>query len=55
MTEYDVTQIAIDHGAGELAMFERIQEGWELLAIWKDEYGNHAVFRRETVNEGLNP
>jgi len=45
--KYDVIQIAIDTAAGEAAMFERISEGWELLAIWKDEYGNHAVFRRE--------
>ena len=53
MTEYDVLQIAIDSAPGETAMFERIAEGWELLAVWKDKYGNHAVFRRETAHERL--
>ena len=47
MAKYESMVLCPDTDAGYQALHEEIQDGWEPLFCWTDEYGNHIILRRE--------
>ena len=44
--KYESMMIDPDSNAGYQAFHEAIQEGWEPIFHWQDDYGNHFAMRR---------
>ena len=53
--KYESTILCPDRKAGYQAFHELIQDGWEVVLHWKDEFGNNVAMKREPIPETYPP